>query len=207
MPYEPLSLALSQPTSNSGGSSKWARILGAGLTGASFLPQMGGNPNVKNAMLTGGLGMLGSGSYWGGLAGVPSLLGGLGGKKPLPSTPVPGAGPSKLPTAPPGNYPGPMGLPSAPAGNMTGGRAVPLGGGGLPETSALQQAAIQKAMSPPLMGGGPQGPFSPASLPQLPQTTPGPIPNPVARYNADPRFSQRPHRFDMRPGPAAGSWR
>ena len=79
MATSPLSLALSQPTSSGGGGSKWARILGAGLTGASFLPQLGGNPQVKNAMLAGGLGMLGTGSGWGALAGVPSLMFGGGG--------------------------------------------------------------------------------------------------------------------------------
>lgn len=72
MAMAPLNLALGQPKSS--GTSKWARILGGGLAGASLLPQLKDNKMAKDAMLSGGLGMLTSGSPWGAAAAIPSLV-------------------------------------------------------------------------------------------------------------------------------------
>lgn len=178
MAYTPLSLALSQPTGSSGGSSKWARILGAGLTGASFLPQLGGNSSIKNAMLTGGLGMLGSGSYAGGLAALPSLLAGFAGSKgqQTPSVPL-DQGPGGTPMMSPPTFGQGGRLPAASLnpppmaakGPSTAVGPTNLGGGSLPTTSSVQQQAIQRAMNPGLPGRG-VGPLpsGPAALPGLP---------------------------------------
>ena len=88
MPMTPLHLALGQPK-KSGGSSTWARALGAGVAGASFLPGINDKPAIRDTMLSGGLGMLGTGSPWGALAGAPWAVKGLMDRNDVPAEPGP----------------------------------------------------------------------------------------------------------------------
>lgn len=56
-----------------GGSSKWTRLLGAGMTGASFLPHLR-DTVAAEPMRGAGIGMAVSGSPWGALGGLPAAI-------------------------------------------------------------------------------------------------------------------------------------